>query len=245
MNTDGKFPNGLNALMGKLGPTKLAQILSTKKQNVDRWRKGAQKIPIAYARQIANHFGVDLEQVLTPPEQWSDEEFKAVAQIDGRRVTRNLSPGAVPEIDSFLGGGGGGYPLPAEITENGRSYSAEAVQDEWIFPQRFIRDELRLQISFADIVPIRGNSMEDGAYGGFREGDRVLVDRRDHNIRQGGIFAIRDDGETIIKQVELVRGSDPVRITCKSLNSRYSPFELILDGSAEIIGRVVLKISRT
>lgn len=179
------------------------------------------------------------------PDHIDSRKTKVAARINGKRVTRNIAPGAIPEFETHLGAGGGGYPLPTQIVDNARTYSAEVVQDEWTFPARFLRDELRVEVPSIDIVQVRGDSMETGDYGGFRNGDRVLVDRRDIGLRQGAIFALRDGEEVIVKQVELVRGSDPPRILCTSLNPRYKPFELVLDGSAEVIGRVILKICRT
>lgn len=248
MDQKGKFPNGLDAAMtaAHIGPTELARAIKTAKQNISRWREQSRKLPTEFAVKIGRHLNIPTEDVLLPAELRPGRKGpRAIAHVDGRRITKNLTPGAIPEIDTFLGGGGGGYPLPEQISENQRTYSADAVRDEWVFPERFVRDELRLHLASIDIVPVRSDSMETDKYGGFRDGDRVLVDRRDHNIRQGGIFAIRDGDETIIKQVELIRGSDPVRIKCTSLNPRYGPFELVLDGSADLIGRVVLKISRT
>jgi hypothetical protein len=170
---------------------------------------------------------------------------QAVAMVDGRRIaSRNLEPGTIPEIDTRLGAGGGGYPLPAQVNEGSRSYTGDTVRAEWRMPTSFLREELHVSLSSVDIAPVFGDSMTDERGGGFRDGDRVLINRGDQQLRQGGIFAVRDEDETIIKQVELVRGSDPPRIICTSLNPRYQPFELVLDGSAEIIGRVVLKISR-
>lgn len=172
-------------------------------------------------------------------------QTKVIARLDGRRVARNIGPMSTPEIDTSLGAGGGGYPLPEQITDNGRTYSAETVRDEWQFPERFMRDELRVDFPSVDLLPVHGDSMTDEHGEGFRDGDRVLVNRREKTLRQGGVFAIRDGDETIIKQAELIRGSDPPRILCTSLNERYTPFELILDGdAADIIGRVILRISR-
>jgi phage repressor protein C with HTH and peptisase S24 domain len=120
------------------------------------------------------------------------------------------------------------------------TYEAEAVRAEWVLPAEFLREELQVSIGLAEIVRVRGNSMEPE----LRAGDRVLVDRRDTRIRQGGVFAVRDGDEIIIKQVEPVRGSEPPRIRCISVNPTYGPQELVLDGSAEIIRRVVCRISR-
>lgn len=178
--------------------------------------------------------------------QGDDDRSAAAGVVSGRRIVRNVPEGAVPEFDHFGGAGGGGYPLPSQVVDGERTYGAEVVSDSWVMPVRFLRDELRVSLNDIDIIRIKGDSMETGEYGGFRDGDRVVIDRSDRSVRQGGIFAVRDDDDIIVKQVELQRnGGDIQRIICKSLNRNYDPIELVLNGSAEIIGRVVLKISRT
>lgn len=174
-------------------------------------------------------------------------EQASVAQIGGKRISDGLLPGFIPEIDTVLGAGGGGYPMPAVVADGNRSYDADAVVAQWYLPETFIRNVLNLDPLFIDIIPVRGDSMESPTGEGFRDGDRVLVNRKDTMFRQGGVYAIRDDLETIIKQIQLVRGGnpeDPPRIKCSSLNPRYDPFELTLDGSADVIGRIVWKMTR-
>jgi phage repressor protein C with HTH and peptisase S24 domain len=131
------------------------------------------------------------------------------------------------------------------IRDGHRTYSGEAVRAEWRFPPAFVQQELKASLAYLDIVEVRGDSMTNlEMHAHLGPGDRVVIDRRDTAIRQGGIFAVRDGDETIIKQVEFVRDSDPPRIICTSLNPRYRPFELVLDGSAEVIGRAIMKLAR-
>lgn len=144
--------------------------------------------------------------------------------------------GMIREIEAFAGAGGGGV---ANLVQNG-DHLMEATLAEWHMPTEFLETELRLRPGMSEIVRVKGDSMEPR----LRDGDRVIVNRSDKMLRQGGIFAVRDGDELIIKQVELVRGSDPPRIVCKSINERYSPFELVLGEGAEVIGRVSALIGR-
>lgn len=227
-----------------MSQAQLADAANTSQPQIDRLEKGTRKLTREWAERLAPPLGLTAQELMFSDENEAGAEGAAIAKVDGRLIRMNMTADSIPEIDTTLGAGGGGYPLPTTITDGERTYAAEAVRDEWVFPSRFVRDELRVNTQDVDIIPIRGDSMVDPSGGGLKDGDRAMVHRRDKLLRQGGIFAIRDDGETIVKQVEYIRGSDPPRIKCTSLNPRYTPFELVLDGSAEVIGRVILNITR-
>lgn len=142
------------------------------------------------------------------------------------------------------GGGayGGGMLDDGEWQQGGEP--AQEVIAQWALPPSYVRNELNLSFDTADIISVRGDSMDDGSKFGLSSGDRVIVDRADRDPSQGAIFAVWDGSGVIVKQVEPVRGSDPLRIICKSLNPRYEPFELLLDENAHIIGRIAAKFSR-
>jgi transcriptional regulator with XRE-family HTH domain len=159
---------------------------------------------------------------------------------NGKRV--HLKPGTIPEFDLRAGMSyGGGYVIESQVTDGDYTYSAEAVRAEWGIPPAFLQGELRLTPARTHVLAVDGPSMVPD----LMPGDRVLIDLTHTDPRQGGIFAVREDGGVIIKHVEIVRGSDPPRIICKSSNQTYSPFELVLDGErVAIIGRVAGRISR-
>lgn len=247
MELDGKTPLAISLDRAGMSANKLASAIGTSRQNVSRWVKGDVPLPIEWAKKIAPVLNAGISWlVLGDQDAVSDQaDTPAVAIVDDLRMrTWAASKNSIPEIDAFLGAGGGGYPASVDANFGNGSYSADAVRAEWNFPESFVNDELHARFGDIEIVGIRGDSMLDHNGRGFRDGDRVMVHRRDKMIRQGGIFAIRDDGEIIIKQVEPIRGSDPPRIRCTSLNQAYQPFELVLDGSAALIGRVILHIAR-
>lgn len=149
---------------------------------------------------------------------------------------------ALPEID-LRGGAGYGGGQSDELWQAGDVGGDKPVA-HWGLPQSFVQRELGLQYGYADVLQVRGDSMDDGTAKGLSSGDRVIIDRRDTDTRQGGIFAVFDGDGVIIKQVELVRGHAPPRIVCKSRNVAYDPITLDLDGSVRVIGRVAGVISR-
>jgi len=150
--------------------------------------------------------------------------------------TLDLPAGTLVEHAVYGGAGNGGYAM--EVSVGGERGELGAAT--WTFPPAFLKNELHLSLTASDIVRVRGDSMEPTLW----DGDRVIVDRNDTDVRVDGIFAILDEGSLIIKQVEIVRGTDPVEIVCKSRNTTYSPFNLILDGNTRVIGRVVARIGR-
>lgn len=151
------------------------------------------------------------------------------------------------EVDVRAGAAFGGgldetdWVVPAA---GGRTVSSHQPLAEWRIPTAYARQELALTPGKADILTVKGDSMDDGTSYGLASGDRVIVDLSDTDARQGTIFAVWDGGGVIIKQVEIVRGSEPVEIVCTSLNKRYTPIRLTVDGNVHLIGRVAAKISR-
>lgn len=149
----------------------------------------------------------------------------------------------VPEMEVRGGAayGGGITQEESTVDEYGNLVSTDAIRARWGIPLPFLREELQVRPGRANILPIRGDSMNDALY----DGDRVLIDLDDTDIAQGGIFALIDDnGSVIIKQVELVRAGSDRKLLCTSRNPRYQPFELALGETVKIIGRVACKITR-
>lgn len=148
----------------------------------------------------------------------------------------------LPEIDLLAGASYGGGKSDQEWQDGGQAGDKHIAQ--WGLPASFVQRELGLQFGQADILQVRGDSMDDGTAKGLSSGDRVIIDRRDTDPRQGGIFAVFDGDGVIIKQVELLRDQDTACIICKSRNTAYDPIVLKLDGSVKIIGRIAGVISR-
>lgn len=191
------------------------------------------KLPEDVRAQLADLFGVDEVLLGKAP--------SARARLETVHADEK-PPEALPEYD-VRGGVSYGGGMDTQEWEDGGNPSQMAVA-HWGLPPSYVRNELGLTFGQADILPVKGDSMDDGTKHGLSSGDRVIVDRRDTDPRQGGVFAVWDGGGVIVKQVELVRGTDPVRIICKSRNPSYDPIELIIDGNVHVIGRISAKIAR-
>jgi phage repressor protein C with HTH and peptisase S24 domain len=92
------------------------------------------------------------------------------------------------------------------------------------------------------VVRMRSDSMGDT----LRRGDYALIDTGQTEVAGGGVFAIlvEDRSSVSIYQVERVHQSEPGRIRCTPRDRHYTPFELTLGEDAEIIGRMVQKVTR-
>ncbi len=190
------------------------------------------KLPEDVRGRLAEMLGVD-EQLLGAPLKPGQ-----AAQPISDAILATLN-----EYDVRGGGSYGGGMDPSGAWEE-RGNSSQAVVAKWALPPSYVKNELGLSFDTADIIAVRGDSMDDGTKHGLSSGDRVIVDRSDTDPSQGAIFALWDGAGVIVKQVEPVRGSDPPRVICKSLNPRYEPFELILDENAHIVGRIAAKFAR-
>lgn len=196
--------------------------------------------------EIARACGVSPEWLLGQ----SDEKTAAgETETPGGRSTRrpssapaSVSRKSLPEYDIRAGASYGGGMDDNEWRDGGVS-GHEPVAN-WGLPQSYVERELGLTYGFADILPVRGDSMDDGTAKALLSGDRVVIDRKDTDPRQGGIFAVWDGDGVIIKQVEIVRGASPPQIICTSRNGNYKPIVLNLNGDVHIIGRVSAKFSR-
>lgn len=192
-----------------------------------------ERLPEDVRSKLSEMFGID-EHLLGAPLRQAQSQAQSI-------VVAN--PPYLKEYAVKGGGAYGGGMLDDGDWQQGGEPAQEVIA-QWALPPSYVRNELNLSFDTADIISVRGDSMDDGSKFGLSSGDRVIVDRADRDPSQGAIFAVWDGSGVIVKQVEPVRGSDPLRIICKSLNSRYEPFELILDENAHIIGRIAAKFSR-
>lgn len=169
-------------------------------------------------------------------------ERQVQRQLQAQSMASTSSRKSLPEYDIRAGASYGGGVDDEEWRDG--DVSGHAPVAHWGLPPAYVERELGLSYGFADLIPVRGDSMDDGTVHALVSGDRVIIDRKDTDPRQGGVFAVWDGGGVIVKQVELVRGDGPPRIICTSRNTHYKPIELILDGSVHVIGRVAAKFSR-
>lgn len=89
--TKGKFPNGLSKIMDAraLGPSELAGLVDTSKQNIQRWRDGERKIPAGWVSKLAQLFSLPREQIVF-------EDWRAPASTESDSPT--LGPAIAVDV---------------------------------------------------------------------------------------------------------------------------------------------------
>jgi phage repressor protein C with HTH and peptisase S24 domain len=156
----------------------------------------------------------------------------AVSSVDdeiGRSASANIL-----EIDVRAGAGGGGIRIDDVVVydDAGNSYAAENVAGEWTLPAAVLSGVLKSTPKHIKVFEIMGDSMEPRLF----EGDRVFVDTRYTAPHPEGIFVLWDGYSIVVKGLQIVRGTDPLRVTIISENRRYPPYETTID-EIKIIGR--------
>ena len=142
--------------------------------------------------------------------------------------------GNVIEINVRAGAGGGGNleEWQAFGIGNGRAHSAEEIKGTWQIPEHILREVLRASADRIRVFEVIGDSMEPR----LSEGDRVFVDVRYTSPTPEGIFVLWDGYGIVVKRLQIVRGSDPVKVRIISVNEQYQPYDALLD-EVRIIGR--------
>ncbi len=102
------------------------------------------------------------------------------------------------------------------------------------FPVESFREAYGISAARIRILPVRGNSMEPELW----SGQRVMVDIEDKVPSPPGIFVVWDGLGLVMKYVEVIANSDPVRVRISSAHSAFKAYERNL-GEAHINGRVV------
>lgn len=102
------------------------------------------------------------------------------------------------------------------------------------YPAESFREAYGINPVRIRIIPVRGTSMEPELW----SGQRVMVDVEDREPSPPGIFVVWDGLGLVIKYIEVVANSDPLRVRISSAHQAFKPYERNL-GEAYINGRVV------
>lgn len=109
----------------------------------------------------------------------------------------------------------------------------------WPFERSFLAAEMQVRSNELAVIEVVGDSMEPK----LQSGDRVIVDLRDLNIATPGIFLIHDGTGLVVKRVERVFNTDPIKLRLISDNQFHTAYD-VLASEVRILGRVRLKVGR-
>lgn len=159
----------------------------------------------------------------------------AVADLTGERpiARRDDAPNtvAINELEVHVNAGGG-------VTDDAgglmSAHENSAVVGVHIYPADSFREAYGVNPDRIRIIPVRGTSMEPELW----PGQRVMVDIHDKTPSPPGIFVIWDGLGLVLKFVEVIPNSDPVRVRISSAHQAFAPYERNLE-EAYINGRVV------
>lgn len=159
----------------------------------------------------------------------------SVADLTGERPIRSAPTASdvvsINELDVHVAAGHG-------FSEDSGAFMAQheasAVTGVHTYPVDSFREAYGINPSRIRIIPVRGTSMEPELW----PGQRVMVDIEDKTPSPPGIFVVWDGLGLVLKYVEVVANSDPLRVRISSAHQAFKPYERNID-EAYINGRVV------
>ena len=137
---------------------------------------------------------------------------------------------AIPELDVHAAAGLGSDEAATIMA----SYESSAVIGMHTYPIDSFREAYGVAPGKIRIIPVRGNSMEPELW----SGQRVMVDVEDRIPSPPGIFVVWDGLGLVIKYVEVIPNSEPIRVRISSAHAAFRAYERNLE-EAYINGRVI------
>lgn len=200
----------------------LAQFLDITSSSVS----GAKKrgiMPLDWVAKVAQKYECSLDLlVFGRDEAWASAVAEMPAFWCADRKDLEKEYVLVPRYNVQVSAGGGAL------------VESEQVVDHLAFKGEWIRSTMHLQPSDLVLITAMGDSM----YPTIRQGDLLLLDKSQQEVRDDAIYVLRLNGGLIAKRLQkLFDGS----IQIKSDNRVYDPQTVPMDrvGELTIIGRVV------
>ncbi len=221
--------------------TKLVELSGVSKQQLSRLENGHIRLRLDHLKPFAIPLSYSPEQILLwgryPGTDGSHLESSDVLR-EGGSLDEPLgpAPGQVPELDTRAGLGGGGI-LASEVRKEG-THTDPLKSEGWVFPPRFVREQLRVSPNHLLVLDTTGDSMAPT----IMSGDRVVVDTSHKTPTPDGLYAIRDSFECIVvKRLQILRSAKPTRVNIISDNPNH-PGEEIQLNELEIVGKVLCAV---
>ncbi|MGE0725085.1 MAG: helix-turn-helix transcriptional regulator [Alphaproteobacteria bacterium] len=176
---------------------------------------------------LAARYGVDPNALRSPK--------RPAAKGPAASTVSSQSKGVIPELDVSAGAGLGAEAVLESFSADGRStVSTEVVAAEWSIPAPYLATELRIRREAARIISVIGDSMSPT----LQPGDRVMINTEDRQPSPPGLFALWDGLGVVVKRIEHIPNSEPIKLLLMSDNDRHRSYERTSE-EVSIIGRVV------
>lgn len=147
--------------------------------------------------------------------------------------------GAIPEIDARAGAGPGSVGEHEVVTlQRGEAFVGHKVISEWVFPDDYLRHEMRARPGALISLEVIGDSMSPTV----ESGDRVFVDTSYQRPSPDGVYVIDEGDGPMVKRVQMIRRSEPLQIRIISDNKNHETYTLRLD-DVRVIGRVAGRLT--
>jgi len=157
------------------------------------------------------------------PRELREKDLRTLLQALDGQLPAPETPQAIriPQYSFRAGMGGGGV-----ISDEGEA-------DYLALPRTYLE---QMQLVSADLITIEveGDSMSPT----LESGDRIMINRNDKNPASGGVFAIHDSDALVVKRVERIPATNPVRLKLISDNPNHGTYDVPAD-ETNILGRVV------
>lgn len=159
----------------------------------------------------------------------------SVADLTGERPARReiKATGDTIEIAELEVHAAAGMGVDGDDTVMAND-EALAVVGVHSMPTASFREAYGMSAGRIRIIPVKGNSMEPRLW----PGQRVMVDIEDRTPSPPGVFVIWDGLALVLKYVEVVPNSEPLKVRISSANKDFMAYERTLD-EAHINGRVI------
>lgn len=147
---------------------------------------------------------------------------------------RKLEPGEIVERNVIAGLGAGANGSVVMI--DGKT--TDEVRDVWRIPPEYIRTELSAREADLDIITVQGDSMQPT----ILPGDKVMINRA-QGLSGDGIYAVHDGTGPSVKRLQVMIGTDPIRIRVLSDNPNHERYDVAAT-DLHVIGRVIWRGTR-
>jgi len=195
----------------------LADKLGIKVPTLSSWENDVHIPPHKRMKDLADCFGLTLFDLL--------EEEGAITETD---VNGDLDEIIyIPEYQIKISAGGG-----AVVEERPNS-------KKWPLPRTFFERFFNTLPENIGVFEVTGDSMEPT----LSWGDKIFINLSKTNPAMEGIFVIEQYGEHVVKRIEVIQGSDPLKLRIMSDNKLHNAYDVLAD-EVKIIGFLEIQMGR-